>query len=193
MNSFKIKFIFSFLFLAFSCLAFGEGKEIKEIKATNASEKIYTQKEFDESLNKKLLEEVQKIKKTGLVELTQSILNREQALLEKEEQLKQKEMEFSYQVKDFETRISSFEKQQKEFLACNQRVEKDAGVRVTKMVDVISTMKPDKAAALLATQEPELAVKILSQLESQKTSKIFNLMDKEKSAQLQKMYLDMKR
>jgi len=186
-------FVFYWIMVFSSHDSFSEGKEIKDIKANTGQDKIYTQKDFDEKLNKKLLEEVSKIKKTGLVELTQAILQREQSLIEKEEVLLQKEREFGYQVKDFEVKLSNFEKSQMEFLACNQKVEKDANTRVSKMVEVLSGMKPDKAAALLSTQAPDLAVKILTLLESQKTSKIFNLMDKEKSAQLQKMYLDMKR
>ena len=78
-----IKFFILFMFASNLHPLFA--KEIPELKSEakdKSAEKIFTQAEFDEKLNKKLLEEVAKIKKTGLVELTQALLKREQAIVE---------------------------------------------------------------------------------------------------------------
>lgn len=158
-----------------------------------AEEKIYTQKEFDESLEKKLKEEVVRIKHKGVVELTNEIIERESNIRARENTLKRREEEYKLNVEDFTNRIHDFDKRQSDFLTCVQKQDQDKEARVMKMVKVVSGMKPDKAAALIAEQDPELSVKILSLLEPDKTSKIFNMMEKEKSALLQKRYLDMKR
>ena len=64
-------------------------------------------------------------------------------------------------------------------------------MRVKQLVNVISNMKPKKAADLLAVQDSGISVKIIERIDPQKASKIFNLMDKEVSARLQKQYLNM--
>lgn len=161
--------------------------------ANASDEKIYTQKELDQELDKRLKEEVTRIKQTGLVELTNEILEREKQIRQRERDVKRREEEYQMNVSDFTKKIQEFDKRQSDFLACIDKQDQDKEARINKMVKVVSGMKPDKAAALIAEQDPELSVKILSLLETDKASKIFNLMEKEKSAQLQKRYLDMKR
>lgn len=160
--------------------------------AENA-EKTYTQSEFDAALEKKLKEEILRIKQAGVVELTNEIIERENEIRTRERALKRKEEEYILNVENFTKRINEFDKKQSDFLSCVQKQDQDREARVMKMVKVVSGMKPEKAAALIAEQDPELSVKILSLLEPEKTSKIFNMMEKEKSALLQKRYLDMKR
>lgn len=157
------------------------------------NEKTYTQKEFDDALEKKLKEEITRIKQQGVVELTNEIIEREGELRNRERVLKRKEEEYQLNIGNFTKKIDEFDKRQSDFLACVQKQDQDKEARVMKMVKVVSGMKPEKAAALIAEQDPELSVKILSLLEPERTSKIFNMMEKEKSALLQKRYLDMKK
>jgi flagellar motility protein MotE (MotC chaperone) len=163
------------------------------INIVHAEEKKYTQSEFDQELDKRLKEEILRIKQKGIVELTNEILEREKNIRERERELKRREEEYQMNVTDFTKKIQDFDKKQSDFLACIDKQDQDKEARISKMVKVVSGMKPDKAAALIAEQDPELSVKILSLLETDKASKIFNMMEKEKSAQLQKRYLDMKR
>lgn len=156
-------------------------------------EKIYTQKEFDEKMLLKLKDEIVKFKQKGIVELTQEVVDKEIELQKRENELRKREEDLNVNLKNFNDKIKQFDERQNNFIACVKKQDEDKNARISKMVQVISSMKPDKAAALITAQDPEISVKILSQLESDKTSKIFNLMDKEKSAQLQKQYLDMKR
>jgi len=158
-----------------------------------AEEKVYTQKEFNEELDKRLKEEVTRIKQKGVVELTNEILEREKGIKEREREVKRREEEYQMNVTDFTNKIKDFDKRQTDFLACIEKQDQDKEARIGRMVKVVAGMKPDKAAALIAEQDPELSVKILSLLETDKASKIFNMMEKEKSALLQKRYLDMKR
>lgn len=158
-----------------------------------AEEKTFTQKQMDEELDKRLKEEVTRIKQKGVVELTNEILEREKNIRDRERELKRREEEYQMNVADFTKKIQDFDKKQSDFLSCIQKQDQDKDARIGKMVKVVSGMKPDKAAALISEQDPELSVKILSLLETDKASKIFNMMEKEKSALLQKRYLDMKR
>jgi len=161
--------------------------------ADKPAEKTYTQQQFDDEVDKKLKEEVQRIKQKGIVELTNEILERENNIKQRERDIKRKEEEYKMNVADFTKRIQDFDKKQGDFLSCIQKQDQEKEARIHKMVKVVSGMKPDKAAALIAEQDPELSVQILSLLENDKASKIFNVMEKEKSALLQKRYLDMKR
>ena len=66
-------------------------------------------------------------------------------------------------------------------------------MRVQQLVEVISNMKPQRAADLLSVQDPDISVRIFEKTNPTKASKIFNLMDKEVSARLQKQYLNMQK
>jgi len=155
--------------------------------------KIYSQKQFDEEVDRRLKEEVSRIKQKGVVELTNEILDREASLKNRERELIRRQEEYELNLKDFSAKVLSFDKRQNDFLSCVSQQGEEKESRVSRMVKVISGMKPDKAAALISEQDPDISVKILSLLEPEKTSKIFNMMEKEKSALLQKRYLDMKR
>ena len=64
-------------------------------------------------------------------------------------------------------------------------------MRINQLVEVISNMKPAKAAEILSVQEAQISVKIIERIDPSRASKIFNLMEKEVSARLQKQYLNM--
>lgn len=79
------------------------------------------------------------------------------------------------------------------FIGCVQQNEDEGKGRVAQLVEMVSNMKPQKAAEVLSVQEADIAVKILQMIDAKKASKIFNFMDKEVSARLQKQYLNMKK
>ena len=88
--------------------------------------------------------------------------------------------------------ILEFENDKKKILGCIDENQKNEMRRVTQLVEMISNMKPAKAAELLSVQESQISVKIIEKIDPSKASKIFNMMDKEVSARLQKQYLNMK-
>ena len=89
--------------------------------------------------------------------------------------------------------MSEFESVKSGIIGCLDKNQEQKNSRISKVVEVISNMKPVKAAEILAVQDSDISVNILSKLDPTKASKIFNLMDKEISARLQKQYLDMKK
>ncbi len=162
-----------------------------------SSEKKYTETELEKEVNKRLDAKIEKIikriKKKSVAELTKEILDREKDIEKREKAITVKEEKFQNTTQDFERQIMEFEKRQNNFIACVDKTNKEQDSRIKKMVEVVANMKPAKAADIIGVQDQDIAVRILSKLDTTKASKIFNLLDKEKSAQLQKMYLNMKR
>ncbi len=94
---------------------------------------------------------------------------------------------------DIARRYSELASKQKSFIGCVERNNEESKARIGQLVDMISNMKPQKAADVLSVQDGDVAVQILQLIEPKKASKIFNFMDKETSAKLQKQYLQMKK
>ena len=155
--------------------------------------KTYTEKDFILKVNDEVKKKVDSIKNKSVSELTKEILDKEKDLRLKELEL-QKEKE-SLKVSDLELgkKYAEFEGRQKAFLGCVEKNEEESKGRVSQLVDMVSNMKPAKAAEVLSVQDSEIAVKILQMIDAKKASKIFNFMEKEVSARLQKEYLLMKR
>ncbi|MCB9092629.1 MAG: hypothetical protein H6621_12710 [Halobacteriovoraceae bacterium] len=151
------------------------------------------EEEFNKKVNERVLKEVDRIKKKSVAELTREILKREKELDQREETIKQREEKLNNSVQDFERKIAEFEQRQSNFIACIDKNNQERDQRVKQMVEVIANMKPAKAADLITVQDSDIAVKILSKLDTTKASKIFNLLSKEKSAELQKLFLNMKK
>ena len=121
-------------------------------------------------------------------------------LLDKEEKLKLRELVLEKQLDALKVSEAEVSKkfidvieQQKKVLACVDKNENESKARIGNLVEMISNMKPEKAADILAIQEADVAVQILQFLEPKKASKIFNFMNKDVSAKLQKQYLEMKK
>lgn len=159
----------------------------------NNTEKIINSEIFQEQLHKKLMQEVERIKKTSVVDLTKELLEKEEKLKKEERELSKRENQLKNSEEYFASRIKEFEKTQRAILGCLDENKKNEALRIGKMVKVLSNMKPDKAAELLSTQDSNISVKLLAQLDPMQASKIFNKMDKETSARLQKQYLNMKK
>ncbi len=159
------------------------------ISFSSLAEKIYTQEEFDQRLS----QEIEKIKKTSVVELTENLMQKQRELEQKEIKIRAMQDELQHSQKDLENRIAEFDKEQEEFLGCIVRNKDEINSRVKRLVEVISNMSAGKAADLISVQDPAVTLQLLPLLDTTKAAKIFNAMDKEKSAELQKLYIDMKK
>lgn len=155
-------------------------------------EKTYTQKEFDEKLKVELDKAVERLKKKSITQLTKEILKKEQEVLKKEKEFEQRHEQLKIGEETLAKRIIDFENDKKKILGCIEENEKNESMRINQLVEMISGMKPLKAAEILSVQESEISVKIIEKIDPVKASKIFNVMDKEVSARLQKQYLNMK-
>lgn len=69
-----------------------------------------------------------------------------------------------------------------------EKYKKEFENRVTKLVVVVESMKPQSAAEYVENLDPQLAVEILSRIDVKKAAKILNLADKKKGARLSELY-----
>ncbi len=166
---------------------------IFSIHSSFAQEKIYTEKDFQEKVQKEVLSRIEKMGNGSLVDFSKQLMEKEEKLRIAEIALKKKEDELQNSNRDIQAAIKSFQLKQNKFLSCLDDNERKKQERIQHMVDSIAGMKPKTAADLLSVQETDISIQILGKLESTKVSKIFNLMDKEISARLQKQYMTMKR
>lgn len=155
-------------------------------------EKIYTQQDFDKKLKEQLDIAIDKLKKKSITQLTKEILDKERELVAKEQNFNSREEQLKLGEETLGKRIIEFENDKKKILGCIDENEKKESMRISQLVQMISGMKPVKAAEILSVQEAEISVKIIEKIDPVKASKIFNVMDKEVSARLQKQYLNMK-
>ena len=160
-------------------------------------EKTYTQKEFDDELKKRIKEKVgqvlEKIRPKNLTNFSRELIEKEEGLRVREFEAEKKEEQLALLSQELEKKILDFQKNQENFIACAEGVNKEGEDRIKHMVSVVSSMRPQSAADILSVQEPSLAVNIMGLLTAEKVAKIFNLMDKEISARLQKQYMTMKK
>jgi flagellar motility protein MotE (MotC chaperone) len=191
----KIKIILVSIFvtsLTVASLVYSAVKP-KVATAQGPAKREYTEEEFKAAV----LEEATKLmKKAGsahLVDFSKELLEKEEGIKVKELVIKKETEELEMSKADFKKKLVEFQDSQKKFLGCVDEKSAKADKRVSQMVEVISSMKPQNAADVLTVQDPDLSVRILSELDSTKASKIFNLMDKEVSARLQKQFLQMKK
>lgn len=162
------------------------------LSAEEKKEKTYTQKEFDAEVKKQVDQQIDRLKKTSLTQLTKDLLEKERTLEKRENELNKREEILKLSEKTLAEQTKAFIEEKQKILGCINENEKKENIRVSQMVKVISGMKPVKAAELLSVQESNISVKILERIDPVKASKIFNSMDKEVSARLQKQYLNMK-
>lgn len=167
-------------------------QEAKET-ALPADEKVYSEKEFNSKLSAEVEKRLKKLGQTRIVEFSKELLAKEEDLRVKELELNKSQQQLELNMKDFENKVKKFQEEQSKLLACIDDKDKEKSKRIGHLVEVISGMKPDKAASVLSVQDADIAVQILGLLEPTKVSKIFNLMDQEISARLQKQYMNMKR
>ena len=162
-------------------------------KASEITEKKYSEAEVKKMVDDKVREKLNKLTSSDSVQFSKELLKKERELELKELELRKRQENFKIVGKDFDKKIKDFNLTQGKIIGCLNAQDEKKEKRVNHMVDVISGMKPDSAAQVLSVQEPALSVEILGRLDATKVSKIFNKMEKEVSARLQKMYMTMKR
>ena len=161
--------------------------------ALSAVARTYTEEEFVKKVNEEVKKKVDQIKNKSVSDLTKE-------LLDKEEKLKLRELELQKQLDSIRVsegevakKYTELSEKQKNIIGCVDKNEEESKARIGQLVDMVSNMKPQKAAEVLSVQDSEIAVKILQMIDAKKASKIFNFMDKDVSAKLQKQYLLMKK
>lgn len=183
-----MKIILFFTFLS-SLIAFSQEKDDSK---NSDQEKIFTQKQFDEEVEKQLNKYIERVKKKSLTELTKEVFEKESEMKKREAMLRSREEQIRIGEESLAKQIVEFEKEKQKILGCiNDNKQKEA-MRINQLVKMVSGMKPAKAAEILSVQESAISVRILEKIDPARASKIFNMMDKEISARLQKQYLNMK-
>lgn len=153
----------------------------------------YSEADFIKKVAQEVKAQVDKIKNKSVTDLTKELVDKDEKIRLQELELQKKEDQLKTSEEDLGKKYAEFESRQKAFIGCIQRNEDEGKGRVAQLVEMVSNMKPQKAAEVLSVQEADIAVKILQMIDAKKASKIFNFMDKEVSARLQKQYLNMKR
>lgn len=155
--------------------------------------RTYSEEDFIKKVNEETKKKVDSIKNKSVSELTKELLDKEEKLKLKELELQKLSDSLKVSESDIAKRYSDLSEKQKSFIGCVEKNEDEGKARIGQLVDMVSNMKPQKAAEVLSVQDSEIAVKILQMIDAKKASKIFNFMDKEISAKLQKQYLLMKK
>lgn len=156
-----------------------------------AETKKYSQEEFDKKVQAEVDRQINLIKKKSLAQLTKELLEKDKTLQKRDDSLNKREEQVKISENSLLKKIEELESTKSKIIGCLDDNKKGELLRVKQLVEVISNMKPQKAADLLSVQESTISIKILEKINPQKASKIFNLMDKEVSARLQKQYLNM--
>ena len=163
-----------------------------ETEQTKEELSIEKQKEFDARVEAEVGRQVSLIKKKSLGQLAKELLKKESKLNRRSKELDKKQEQIKINESSFLKKIEDLEKTKKKIIGCLDDNKKGEAMRIKQLVDVISGMKPQKAADLLSVQDMAISIKIIQKIEPARASKIFNLMDKEVSARLQKQYLNMR-
>lgn len=167
---------------------------ITALAATSAlASKTYTEEEFIKKVNEEVKLKVDEIKNKSVSELTKELLDKEEKLKLQELNLQKRMDSLKVTEDDIAKRYADLAQRQKSFIGCVEKNEDESKARIGQLVEMVSNMKPQKAAEVLSVQDSEIAVKILQMIDAKKASKIFNFMDKDVSAKLQKQYLLMKK
>lgn len=154
---------------------------------------IEPKNDFDQKVKEEVERQINLIKKKSIAQLTSELLEKERELQRISSQLDARSEQLKIGEVSLMKKIDEFEDQKNKIFGCLDENEKGAQMRIKQLVDVVSNMKPQKAADLLSVQEASISIQIIEKIDPQKASKIFNLMDKEVSARLQKQYLIMQK
>jgi flagellar motility protein MotE (MotC chaperone) len=157
------------------------------------AKRIYTEEEFIKKVNEEVKKKVDVIKHKSVSDLTKELLDKEEKLRLRELDLEKQQDSLNVSDNDIAKRYAELSGKQKDFIGCVEKNSEESKGRIGQLVEMISNMKPEKAASVLSVQDTEIAVQILQMIDPKKASKIFNFMDKDVSAKLQKQYLLMKK
>lgn len=159
----------------------------------SAFSKTYTEEEFVKKVNEEVKLKVDQIKNKSVSDLTKELLDKEEKLKLRELELQKRQDSLRVSENEIGKKYTELSEKQKSLIGCIDKNEEESKARIGQLVDMVSNMKPQKAAEVLSVQDSEIAVKILQMIDAKKASKIFNFMDKEVSAKLQKQYLLLKK
>lgn len=159
----------------------------------NVFAKTYSEEEFIKKVNEEVKKKVDTIKNKSVSDLTKELLDKEEKLKLKEIELQKQQDSLRVSEGEIAKRYSELSAKQKTLIGCAEKNQEDSKARIGQLVELMTNMKPDKAAEILSVQDSAIAVQILQMIDAKKASKIFNFMDKEISAKLQKQYLLMKK
>ena len=170
------------IFLLFTFLAYAE-----------APKKTYSEEEFRKKVFEEVKSKVDTIKNKSVSDLTKELLDKEEKLRLKEIDLIKQQDSIRVTESEIAKKYAELSEKQRNFIGCVEKNNEESKSRIGQLVEMVSNMKPEKAASVLTVQDTDIAVQILQMIEPKKASKIFNFMDKEISAKLQKQYLLMKK
>ena len=163
------------------------------LAALTANAKTYSEEEFIKKVAEEVKGQVDKIKNKSVSELTKELLDKEAKLKLREIEIQKHQDEIAVSESEVAKKYIELTAQQKKIIGCVDKNENEAKARIGQLVEMVSNMKPEKAADVLSIQDSDIAVQILKVLDPKKASKIFNFMSKDISAKLQKQYLEMKK
>lgn len=158
-----------------------------------SNDKIYSEVDFIKKVAEEVSLQVDKIKKSSVTDLTKELVKKNKDISLKEIELKKREDALLAAEKDLAAKYISIDQKQKKIIGCLDKNKEEEKMRISQVVDMISNMRPQKAAEILSVQDSIIAVQILQKIDAKKASKIFNFMDKDVSAKLQKQYLEMRK
>ena len=166
---------------------------IPTLSLAQVPKRVFTEEEFHKKVNDEVKKKVDVIKNKSVSDLTKELLDKEEVLRLKEIDLIKQRDSLKVAEGDLAKRYQELAEKQKDFIGCVNKNNEDNKARIGQLVEMVSNMKPEKAASVLSVQDSDIAVQILQMIDAKKASKIFNFMDKEISAKLQKQYLLMKK
>lgn len=163
------------------------------ISLAQVPKRVFTEEEFHKKVSEEVKKKVDVIKNKSVSDLTKELLDKEEVLRLKEMDLIKQQDSLKVTEGDLAKRYKDLAEKQKDFIGCVNKNNEENKARIGQLVEMVSNMKPEKAASVLSVQDTDIAVQILQMIDPKKASKIFNFMDKEISAKLQKQYLLMKK
>ncbi|MCO5144514.1 MAG: hypothetical protein M9962_15665 [Oligoflexia bacterium] len=122
------------------------------------------------------------------LEAIQELEDRKKELDAREQRVAEKENELKLQEKIIQEKLKKIEELQSAISNKLDGFKTEHEGKITKLVSVVETMKPQAAAEYLENLDPELAVEILAKIQIAKAAKILNLVDKKKGAKLSELY-----
>ena len=159
--------------------------------AAEPDKKLSSEEKFQQQVKVEVDRQIDLLKKKSIAQLTKELMDKERQIEKENKKIEKEKEQLKISEQSLLKKIDELEANKKKIIGCLDDNKRGEILRVKQLVDVISNMKPQKAADLLSVQESEISIKIIEKIEAQKASKIFNLMDKEVSARLQKQYLNM--
>lgn len=122
------------------------------------------------------------------MEAIQELEARKKQLDSRERDLEERAKALEIQEKVIKEKLRRMEELNKKMAEKLDLFKKEHEEKVTKLVTVVETMRPQAAADYISNLDADLAVEILARIQIPKAAKILNLVDKKVGAKLTEMY-----